>query len=515
MSGGEDTPGRGKALAVVRAGVVERLRARRSEIEEAIFARINDDMFDPAGSGDAEYVAGLRATVAAVVDYGFTGIEQGEGSSVAVPSAAVAQARRAARVGVGLDTVLRRYVAGHALLEDFVMQEADHEDFAARGIALRGVLRTSSSLLDRLIASITSAYMRELEQAGHSSTGSVSSAVNDGGPVLSPGRGPRSQRARISRRDRILQAMVEVVAERGFAGATVKRVTARAGVSSRAFYESFEGLEDCLAAVFDLGRERTVELILEAFEGEETWQGGVRKALASLLVFLDSEPLFTRVWLVESLGAGAWAHEHRERNLRALRELVLASWPASEDWSSPPLAAEGAIASVLGIVHAHIVTGKPEPLIELLGPLMGLVAAPYLDARSVEREIERGDELAREIREGERTLGAGGEQPRGLLHTPGDLAVGSGVSGIAAMMENPRAHRAWECLVFVAEHPGASNREVAAGIGVGHQSQVSKLLGFLAREGLAVKRSEGAGKRNEWRLTPRGEEISRVLTQQQ
>jgi len=39
------------------------------------------------------------------------------------------QARRAGRIGVSLDTVLRRYVRGSALLGEYVMEEADRAGF--------------------------------------------------------------------------------------------------------------------------------------------------------------------------------------------------------------------------------------------------------------------------------------------------------------------------------------------------------------------------------------------------
>jgi AcrR family transcriptional regulator len=313
-----------------------------------------------------------------------------------------------------------------------------------------------------------------------------------------------------TRRARILGALAEVVAERGFAGASVGLVIARARVSRRTFYECFEGLEDCFAAVIDLGSARTIELVFGAFAREDCWQDGVRAALASVLVFLDSEPLLARVWLVESLGAGSWALERRERNLRALRELVVSSWPAAESWNSPPLAAEGVISAVLGILHAHIVTGKPESLIGLLGPLMGLVAGPYMGARGIEREIERGDELARAIEAGD---------PRwAVLARTARQSVGLGVgredeqgAALPAVLAKPSARRAWDCLRFLAEHPDSSNREVAVGIGMTHQSQISRLLSCLLGEHLVARRSEGAGKRNAWRLTPRGEEVVRAL----
>ena len=41
-----------------------------------------------------------------------------------VPVALLAQARLAARVGVSLDAVLRRYFAGYTLLGDFLIEEA-------------------------------------------------------------------------------------------------------------------------------------------------------------------------------------------------------------------------------------------------------------------------------------------------------------------------------------------------------------------------------------------------------
>jgi DNA-binding IclR family transcriptional regulator len=101
------------------------------------------------------------------------------------------------------------------------------------------------------------------------------------------------------------------------------------------------------------------------------------------------------------------------------------------------------------------------------------------------------------------------------------VGVGQGVArdlALPATLANPGARRARECLLFLAEQGGRglspSNREIAVGIGVAHLSQISRLLAHLAEEGLVVKRSEGAGKRNAWRLTPRGQEIARGLAGQ-
>ena len=107
-----------------RRGVVARLRSRRAEIEEAIVARIRNVASDPVGTGDVHYEEGQRAAVVAVLEYALTSIEQGEERATLLPSAAVAQVHRAARSGVAVDTVVRRYAAAHAELGDFVVQEA-------------------------------------------------------------------------------------------------------------------------------------------------------------------------------------------------------------------------------------------------------------------------------------------------------------------------------------------------------------------------------------------------------
>ncbi len=132
---------------------------------------MRDDAFGAVGARDAEYVAGLRAAVAAAVEYVLEGIEHGQEGVGPIPVVALRQARRAARVGVGLDTVLRRYVVGSALLEEFVLEEADRDEQAehpgARE-ALRGALRMQASTLDRLLQAITGEYRDELARAGRS-----------------------------------------------------------------------------------------------------------------------------------------------------------------------------------------------------------------------------------------------------------------------------------------------------------------------------------------------------------
>jgi len=151
-----------------RVELVARVRARRIELEEVIFARIRDGDLSIAGGEDSEYVAGLRTAVSAAVEHGLNGIELGEEGGHATPPEVVAQAHRAARAGVSVDTVLRRYVLGSTLLGDFLMQEADSDDFVGQGTMLREALSAQAAVLDRLMTAITDEYTGELERSGRS-----------------------------------------------------------------------------------------------------------------------------------------------------------------------------------------------------------------------------------------------------------------------------------------------------------------------------------------------------------
>jgi hypothetical protein len=154
-----------RSLEESRIDLTQRLRARRLTIEEAIVAQVRRAAPNPAGiEEDPEYIAGMCAAVTAIVDYALTGIEQGEEWSGPIPSSAVAQAHRAARDGVSLDTVLRRYALGDRVLGEFVMDEVE----SLPPQTLRHIFRAQGSLLDRLMASVAIEYRQETERVRRS-----------------------------------------------------------------------------------------------------------------------------------------------------------------------------------------------------------------------------------------------------------------------------------------------------------------------------------------------------------
>lgn len=147
-----------RSLDEARSALSSRLRERLPELEATITTRVYA-ISDPRDVTDPTYLQGLHAALPVALDAAIVAIESGERHTPDIPPALLAQARLAARAGVSLDTVLRRYFAGNALFADVLVEEAERA--AVPGSAVRRLLRTQATLFDRLLAGVSGEYARE------------------------------------------------------------------------------------------------------------------------------------------------------------------------------------------------------------------------------------------------------------------------------------------------------------------------------------------------------------------
>lgn len=176
--------GSGSSIEQARAQLIDRLRSHTTEIGETIFDRLEALPGDRPDE-DREYIEGLRAAISAGLEYALAGLERGDSEPAPIPPApAAAQARLAARHGVSLDTVLRRYTAADRVLAEFIMDESD----GLPEPQVRRVLRTQGHMLDHLMATMAAEYTRELERIGRTGQQILTELVQqllDGAPVTS------------------------------------------------------------------------------------------------------------------------------------------------------------------------------------------------------------------------------------------------------------------------------------------------------------------------------------------
>ena len=116
-----------------------------------------------------------------------------------------------------------------------------------------------------------------------------------------------------SQHGRILFAIVQAAAEKGYGATTVADVVARAGVSRRTFYEHFSSKEDCFLRAYDTGVEIVLGRMREAATNIDTddWRAVMRSDLDAYLTLLAEQPDFAWSLHIEVLAAGHAALERR------------------------------------------------------------------------------------------------------------------------------------------------------------------------------------------------------------
>jgi AcrR family transcriptional regulator len=114
-----------------------------------------------------------------------------------------------------------------------------------------------------------------------------------------------------SQRGRLLEAMAQCVAERGYAATTVAEVIARAGVSRKTFYEHFPDKRACFLAAWEVGTDILLAQVLEAGAEADGWRARLRAGIDAFLEVLAAEPDFARSFMIEVLSVGEEALARR------------------------------------------------------------------------------------------------------------------------------------------------------------------------------------------------------------
>jgi AcrR family transcriptional regulator len=297
-------------------------------------------------------------------------------------------------------------------------------------------------------------------------------------------------------RRRLLLAIGEVAAKSGLEAANVGHICEQAGVSRRTFYELFADREQCLLAAFDLAVERIAQSVRIAYEAPVKWRDRVRAGLTVLLEQLDADPDVARLCLVETPRAGPEVLARRKYVLKALAAVVDEGRVESRAGSEPPpLTGQGVVGGALSVIHTCLlespVAGKPRSLVELAGPLMGMIVHPYLGAAAARRELERP------------------------TPTPPSQVPRNGADPFKGLPIR-FTYRTARVLATIAADPGVSNRHIADHSGIADEGQTSRLLGRLSKYGLIENRGVGPakGEPNAWRLTDRGKAIHDAIAVQ-
>ena len=193
------------------------------------------------------------------------------------------------------------------------------------------------------------------------------------------------ERARTARREAILETAEAVFAERGFAGATMAEIAARAGYSAGNLYNVFESKEALYRELITTRGTKLLREQLELLRADTSYLETLDRVIDHLLQFCVDHRAFWVIY-VRGLTGQEWSGGPIPLETQRLRqeledESVRRLARAMEQGELPAEDPVACVTLILGTLHHHIVhwiegTGSAEELWE--------------SAKSLRRVLRRG-----------------------------------------------------------------------------------------------------------------------------
>jgi AcrR family transcriptional regulator len=189
-------------------------------------------------------------------------------------------------------------------------------------------------------------------------------------------------------RARLLSAAAQEFAQRGYAGASSESISRRAGMSKATFYEHFANKEECMLALFDLAVDRVQEAMATAAasapsDARERMKAGTRAFLSAL----SEHPEYAQTLLVEIIGAGPAAAQHRDAILQTFAQVLDAENAAAARRGmigrfASALDTFAIVGAIAELVSRQVRLGVPENVLDLAPVIDRLIFGLIPDAPS-------------------------------------------------------------------------------------------------------------------------------------
>jgi AcrR family transcriptional regulator len=267
---------------------------------------------------------------------------------------------------------------------------------ARRGARVRRPRRGDLLALAPEVAAWASRYVQEA-----SSMPLPSSAIDTGAAVPVGGRAPGTlslgSRAierrglprgegNVSRsfvvhnqRERILDALANLSAAKGYGATTIPEIVQEAAVSVQAFYEHFSGKEDAFLVAYEIGHRKALAIVERAYESQENWTSAVRAGIVVLLEFLASEPAYAHLALIDAMTASPKAAAVAHDGMNSYAGMLEPGLELSLNGSAPAaVSAEATTGAVLELCFVYAATERTRELPSLADVACEIALRPFV-----------------------------------------------------------------------------------------------------------------------------------------
>ncbi len=151
-----------------------------------------------------------------------------------------------------------------------------------------------------------------------------------------------------NQRERLIAAMAEACAEKGYGETSVAEVAKRAGVSTASFYRQFEGRQECMLASFEQLFERLLEALEGACESGDAPAARARAGARLAAELLAADPPSARLLSIEVLAAGPAGVRAQQAAIERLASRLRGLGADPPEGPDPAWAAVVAMVSFIG-----------------------------------------------------------------------------------------------------------------------------------------------------------------------
>jgi AcrR family transcriptional regulator len=243
------------------------------------------------------------------------------------------------------------------------------------------------------------------------------------------GAGLTPQEIVSNQRARMYAAMIETVAERGYAATSIRRLRILASVSPDAIYREFRNKERYFLATYDVIVARAVKNVNTAFLGERDQTRQLQTGFAAFAQEVVQQPNAARLALVEALGAGPAVLVRMERASEAFERLIQSSFERAPDGVTlPSLVARGIVGGIARVTRQLLIEHREQELPDLADDFVRWALAYRCEGAGLLPPAP----VAREREERPTPYGRFGEKDRRelLLHRVARVAVERGYANV-------------------------------------------------------------------------------------